>query len=313
MKISNGSSNGLTVRFRGVRGSIPTPGEKTGRYGGNTSCVEVRAGGHVLILDAGTGIRQLGADLKREFGARPIKASLLISHSHWDHIQGLPFFSPAFEEANEIRVLAPPGHGPALQRALHNQMQPLHFPIGLAAMCGLRPVKELCFGQATLDPFHIRTIELNHPGGCAGFRVQAKGASLAYLPDHEPFSYKKGSSDGANHTRTDALVQFVREVDLLILDTQYTAAEYPAKVGWGHGFLSDSVGLALAANVKRLVLFHHEPTREDDEIDAMVAEGRRLAASSSLSVTAAAENGSIVLNGSRHPIASARRIDSAAA
>jgi phosphoribosyl 1,2-cyclic phosphodiesterase len=311
--MSNGSLSGLTVRFRGVRGSIPAPGEKTGRYGGNTSCVEVRTAGHVLILDAGTGIRQLGCDLKREFGARPIKASLLISHSHWDHIQGLPFFAPAFEEANEIRVLAPPGHGPALQRALHNQMQPLHFPIGLAAMCGLRPVKELSFGEATLDPFHIRTIELNHPGGCAGFRVQVKGASLAYLPDHEPLSHWNERGDAASQTRTDALIQFIYGVDLLILDTQYTAAEYPAKVGWGHGFLPDSIRLALAANVKRLVLFHHEPTREDDEIDAMVAEGRRLASSSSLNVSAAAENGSILLGGCRTSIPTGRRIDSAAA
>lgn len=307
------ASSSMTVRFRGVRGSIPTPGDKTDRYGGNTSCLEVRANGHILILDAGTGIRQLGCDLKQEFGARSMKASLLISHAHWDHIQGLPFFAPAFDEQNEIRVLAAPGHGPALQQALNNQMHPLHFPIGLAAMCGLRPVKELNFGQATVGPFHIRSLELNHPGGCAGFRVEAKGASMAYLPDHEPFSRWKAESGGAEPVRTEAVVQFVEGVDLLILDTQYTDAEYSTRVGWGHGYLPDSVQLALAAHVKQLVLFHHDPAHDDDQIDAMVADGRRLARSTPLTVTAAAENSSIVLGGSRSSVAGTRRLDSAAA
>jgi phosphoribosyl 1,2-cyclic phosphodiesterase len=275
--------------------------------------VEVRAAGHVLILDAGTGIRQLGCDLKREFGTRPIKASVLISHPHWDHIQGLPFFSPGFDEENEIRVLAPPGHGPALQQALHNQMQPLHFPVGLAAMRGLRPVKELCFGEATLDPFHIRTIELNHPGGCAGFRVQARGASLAYLPDHESFSPWKMETSAVDQAKAAALVQFVHGVDLLILDTQYTEAEYPDKVGWGHGCLTDSVRLAVAGNVKHLVLFHHDPAHDDEQIDGMVADGKRLASSTPVMVTAAAENSAIVLGGSRSSVAGMRRLDSAAA
>ena len=311
--MSNLSTSPLTVRFRGVRGSIPSPGDKMRRYGGNTACVEVRAAGHILILDAGTGIRQLGCDLKKEFGARAVKASLLISHAHWDHIQGLPFFAPGFDEENEIRVLAPPGHGPGLQQALHNQMHPLHFPIGLAAMRGLRPVKELNFGLATLGPFHIRSLELNHPGGCAGFRVEAKGASLAYIPDHEPFANWKPQSGGSSSVRDEALIQFVQDTDLLILDTQYTEAEYPARVGWGHGCLPDSVRLALAAHVKQLVLFHHDPAREDNQIDAMVADGRRLASPSPLLVTAAAENGSIALGGSRNSIAAARRLDSAAA
>jgi phosphoribosyl 1,2-cyclic phosphodiesterase len=281
----------MKVRFRGVRGSTPSPGAMTVRYGGNTSCVELRADDEILILDAGTGIRCLGADLIKEFGSRPINLSILISHTHWDHIQGLPFFAPGFSPKNKIRVMASSNQAATVKRALDNQMGPIHFPIGVRQMGGLTGVEELASGRALIGSFAISATELNHPGGCAGFRIEANGASLAYLPDHEPF-YARGllPQDGAAERRTEALIKFVHGVDLLILDAQYTAAEYPQRLGWGHGCLPETVQLAREAGVKRLALFHHDPAHDDDQIDAMLQTGRKFALPSNMMVSAASEN-----------------------
>lgn len=286
----------MTIRFRGVRGSTPSPGSMTARYGGNTSCVEIRAGNEILILDAGTGIRSLGTDLVREFGSRSIKASILISHTHWDHIQGLPFFAPAFAGQNRIRVIAARNQATTLKRALNNQMEPIHFPVGLEQMRGLRDVEELTSDLAVIGPFTINVTELNHPGGCAGFRIEANGVSLAYLPDHEPF-YAPGviTKNRAAQSRTDALVKFVRNVDFLILDGQYTAAEYPQRIGWGHGCLPDTVALAIKARVKQLALFHHDPTHSDHQIDMMVENARALAHPNDMIISAATEDDTITL------------------
>jgi phosphoribosyl 1,2-cyclic phosphodiesterase len=288
----------ISVRFRGVRGSTPSPGLCTARYGGNTACVELRAGDEILILDAGSGIRALGADLGTEFGSRPIKATLLISHTHWDHIQGLPFFTPAFSTKNRIRVIAAKGAGATLERALRNQMDPIHFPVGLDQMPGLNCIEELRSDKVSLGAFTVHVAELNHPGGCAGFRVEAHGASLAYLPDHEPFEigYVSASGSSSAQARTDALVEFVRGVDLLILDTQYTAAEYRHRRGWGHGSLPDSVSLALNADVRQFALFHHDPGHDDDQIDAMLESARNMARPSALAVKGASENEMIALS-----------------
>jgi len=288
----------ISVRFRGVRGSTPSPGLCTARYGGNTACVELRAGDEILILDAGSGIRALGADLVAEFGARPIKATLLVSHTHWDHIQGLPFFTPAFSKKNRIRLIAAKGAGATLEQALRNQMDPIHFPVGLAQMPGLNCIEELRSDKVSLGSFAVYVTELNHPGGCAGFRVEANGGSLAYLPDHEPFEIgdTSGRGNAAVQARTDALVEFVRGVDLLILDTQYTAAEYQHRVGWGHGCLPDSVSLALNASVRQLALFHHDPGHDDDQMDAVLESARKLARHSALIVKVASENEIIELS-----------------
>ncbi|HEY2124381.1 MAG TPA: MBL fold metallo-hydrolase [Chthoniobacterales bacterium] len=284
----------LSVHFRGVRGSTPAPGLHTARYGGNTSCLEVRAGGEILILDAGTGIRALGTDLLTEFNSNPISATLLISHTHWDHIQGLPFFMPAYSAAHHIRLIAPPGAREKLVKALANQMNPISFPISVEHLHGLSAVDEFGPSGATFGPFSVRPFPLNHPGGCAGFRIEAGGRSFAYLPDHEPFvSVINPGANAAGHMRTNALADFLRDVDLLILDTQYTAAEYPHRLGWGHGCLPDSVALAQRAEVKHLVLFHHDPAHTDFEIDSMVEAARELAPESLL-VTAAQENETVM-------------------
>lgn len=288
-------ANSLVVSFRGVRGSLPSPGKDMARYGGNTSCIEVRSGNEILILDAGSGIRALGADLVEEFGSRPIEATLLISHTHWDHIQGLPFFPPAYSAANQIRVLASKGGGATVSRALRNQMDPIHFPVGFEHLVGLRNVAELAADHTDLGAFTIRVAALNHPGGCAAFRIETNGRALAYLPDHEPFE------SGSNLERAEALLEFARGVDLLILDTQYTDAEYEHRRGWGHGCLGESVAFALGASVRHLTLFHHDPAHTDEQIDAMVECARELAGKS-LRVTAASENEIVRLDCANGPL-----------
>ncbi|MEY2608182.1 MAG: hypothetical protein QOH31_6036 [Verrucomicrobiota bacterium] len=283
------------VRFHGVRGSLPSPALANMRYGGNTSCVEVRCGDQLLILDAGSGLRLLGEELLRETGSEPIEATLLLSHTHWDHIQGLPFFAPGYSARNRIRILSAHSHGARVQRALANQMSPLHFPVGLEQMRGLTPVAELDRGGATLQNLVLRTLELNHPGGCSGFRIETDGKSLGYLPDHEPYRTIAGSGSQAAALAPQELLEFVRGLDLLILDTQYTAEEYTHRVGWGHGCLPDSVQLALEAGVRRLVLFHHDPAHDDERIDTMVEEARALARGTNLSVDAGIENETLIL------------------
>jgi phosphoribosyl 1,2-cyclic phosphodiesterase len=303
------SPTALTVQFRGVRGSTPSPARETVRYGGNTSCVVVRSGDELLILDAGTGIRSLGDDLAKLLGARPINANLLISHTHWDHIQGLPFFAPAYSPHNHIRIIAPNGRGAMLERALKNQMSPMHFPVGLDQMRGLTGVEELVSDHTHLGNFSISVIPLNHPGGCAGFRIGVNGTAIGYLPDHEPYqSDRSGMPSGINPSRK-ALVDFVRDLDLLILDTQYTEVEYQNRIGWGHGSLPESVALAVEAGVRRLALFHHDPSHDDHQIDQMVEAAQTQAGGSPLIVQGAAENETITLGATIFPPIEPRRED----
>lgn len=291
----------LSVQFRGVRGSTPSPGMNTARYGGNTSCVEVRFDDQILILDAGTGIRGLGDDLVQEFGSRSINATLLISHTHWDHIQGLPFFAPAYSPHNRIRVVGANGRRVSLERALKNQMNPMHFPVGLDEMRGLTGVEELASAQTHLGKISISVTELNHPGGCAGFRIETEDAVIGYLPDHEPYGRDRTELSAAVDPRRNALVDFVRDLDLLILDTQYTEAEYQHRIGWGHGSLPESVALAVEARVRGLALFHHDPSHDDCQIDQMIEAAQTLADGSPLVVQAATENETIILGRSAFP------------
>ena len=291
--------NALTIRFRGVRGSIPCTNPQMSRYGGNTSCVEVRNGDQLLILDAGTGIRGLGENLRAEFGSRAISASLLISHTHWDHIQGLPFFAPAYSSENNIRIIAPAGRLAAMEHALRNQMDPIYFPVGFEQMNGLREIAELVSDHARVGSFSVDVVVLNHPGGCVGFRIEANGVAIGYLPDHEPYKNANGGAD----TRQIALIDFVRELDLLILDTQFTETEYQRHITWGHGSLPESVALAINGNVRRLALFHHDPSHNDEQIDQMVEAARKLASRTRLIVFGASENGTTVIESASSPTA----------
>jgi len=279
----------MTIRFRGVRGSIPSPEPENVRYGGNTSCLEIRFRDQLLILDAGSGIRSLGDELVESAQGNPIEATLLLSHSHWDHIQGLPFFAPGYSSANRITIFGEFGRSEQLQHALETQMAPAHFPVGLQQMRGLQPVRELSRDATKLGDLLVRTTRLNHPGGCTGFRIESAAGHIAYLPDHEPFR-NNGGQIGQVEMAHRELVEFIRGVDVLILDTQYTADEYNHRIGWGHGCLPDSVDLAIEAGARRLLFFHHDPSHDDPKIDEMVEVARAMTFRSPLTVDAASEN-----------------------
>ena len=238
------------------------------------------------MLDAGSGIRPLGIALDREFQARPIRLSLLITHAHWDHIQGFPFFKPAYDSKNEIRIFGFDGAGATFREIMTEPMKSPFFPITmreLSAKMDINKLNEMKFSLGKLD---IHAAFVNHPGVCAGYRIFTSGGSIAFLPDHEPYEFflhtargKQLSPEQAREIAADqhaALVQFLRGSDILILDTQYTDQEYTTHIGWGHGSISSAVSLALEAEVQTLLLFHHDPNHDDEMVDTMVESAREL-------------------------------------
>ncbi len=300
------------LRFWGVRGSIPVPGSSTVRYGGNTSCIEFRAEGEIIILDAGSGLRLLGNSLEQEFGPKPIKLTLLITHTHWDHIQGLPFFLPAYKEKNSLRVLGYEGARKGLAAILAGQMETSFFPVSLRDMPSAIEIEELKEMEFEIGKVKVRARFVNHPGICAGYRLETSSGSVAYLPDNEPYdtlkaSHADGGSAAVDEARAYAiserakLVRFLRKVDVLIIDAQYTDDEYVSKIGWGHGSLSSVVSLALDADVRKLFLFHHDPEHSDAKLDEIVEGARTLVLESgkAMEVDAAREGAEIWLNSER--------------
>ncbi|HSE92536.1 MAG TPA: response regulator [Methylomirabilota bacterium] len=273
----------MTVRFWGTRGSIATPGPATTRYGGNTSCVELRCGGEVLVFDAGTGIRALGESLLREFKGRPLTVHLFVSHTHWDHIQGFPFFTPAYQVTSTINVYGPSGQGRPLEKLLRGQMDPDYFPVALGDMGAAIRVHEYRTGEFAIGDTTVRAHYLNHPGMTLGYRVTHGGRSVVYATDNEPyrhtlprFSRRAETAEGFGALLDENLVRFVADADLYIGEAQYTDEEYPRKVGWGHSSVSATVEVALQARVKTLALYHHDPMHTDDVVTAMEATARRI-------------------------------------
>ena len=296
------------IRLWGVRGSIPVPGKSTVRYGGNTSCVEVRADGEIIILDAGSGIRLLGLALDKEFGPRSMKLTLLISHTHWDHIQGLPFFSPAYNQKNLIRVLGYEGARAGLAKILASQMETPFFPVSLRQLPSHLAIEELKEMEFQVGPVQVRSKFANHPGICVGYRLATSSGSIAYFPDNEPYEELKLQLASRDEISVDEardfagaergkMVDFLQGCDVAIMDTQYTEEEYAKHVGWGHSSVDSVVSLALDANVGKLVLFHHDPNHDDQMIDKMVEHARAFVAKSgkSLEVDAAREGAEILL------------------
>ena len=296
------------IRLWGVRGSIPVPGEGTVRYGGNTSCVEVRADGEIIILDAGSGIRLLGLALDKEFGPRSMKLTLLISHTHWDHIQGLPFFSPAYNQKNLIRVLGYEGARAGLAKILASQMETPFFPVSLRQLPSHLAIEELKEMEFQVGNVEVRSKFANHPGVCVGYRLATSSGSIAYFPDNEPYEDLKlqlASRDGINEDQArdfataerTKLVDFLEGCDVAIMDTQYTDEEYAKHIGWGHSSVNSVVSLALDANVGKLVLFHHDPNHDDAMIDKIVEHARALVAKSGkpLEIEGAQEGAEILL------------------
>jgi phosphoribosyl 1,2-cyclic phosphodiesterase len=254
------------VKFWGVRGSIPTPGPKTVGIGGNTSCVEIRSGREIIILDAGTGLRTLGQSLLAEFKNQPLKLTLLLTHTHWDHIQGLPFFGPIYHSRCRLRILGCEGARKGLVSVLTGQMESTYFPVPFDKLPSNIEIEELKKFDFKIGPVRVRVQRANHPGMCVGYRLFTSHGSVAYFPDSEP---RPGGED-------QEMIKFLDGVNLLILDSQYDTVEYERHAGWGHGCVDDSVALALAARAKRLCLFHHDPERTDKQVDAFLKHARQL-------------------------------------
>jgi phosphoribosyl 1,2-cyclic phosphodiesterase len=293
------------LKFWGVRGSIPTPGPSTVYYGGNTSCIEVRADGEIIILDAGTGIRLLGQSLAAEFAGKPLNLTLLVSHTHWDHIQGFPFFLPAYNAANKIRIIGYEGARAGLATTFAGQMESPYFPIELGQMPGSIVIEERKEFHFKLKKIAVQACFLNHPGLCVGYRIFTSGGSIVYLPDNEPYNHRhsimnsEGRPDSPPLVLEKKLVEFIAGADVLIMDSQYDEEEYKSHVGWGHGCVRDAVSLAVRGNVKKAFLFHHDPNHDDQRIYQMVLHARDLAAEagSAVDFDAAREGVEIILGG----------------
>ena len=274
----------------GTRGSIATPGPRTLRYGGNTPCLEVRpAGGACLVFDSGTGIRSVGRRLR---GA-PLRAHLFLTHYHWDHIQGFPFFVPVFFPTTHVTVHGPADDGDQVRRALAGQMTELYFPVPLHALDGKLDYAPMGAEPWNEDGVEVAAFTVKHPGVTLGYRVRAAGASLAYVPDND---LGEGAKDPAWYA---AFVEFLRGVDLLFHDCMFSDEEYDRFAGWGHSSFSQSIRLAEDAGVRCLSLFHHAPEHSDDELDRFAGELRDAlsARGSALELAIAAEGQEIVLPG----------------
>jgi phosphoribosyl 1,2-cyclic phosphodiesterase/CheY-like chemotaxis protein len=304
----------VRVRFWGTRGSIAQAGPSTLQYGGNTSCVEVRsARGALVIIDCGTGGYALGQALLSN-GNQPLRGHILISHTHWDHIQGIPFFAPLFVPGNEWDIYGPKGLGQSLREALAGQMQYTYFPVTLDQCEAKVRYHDLVEGMFAIGDISISTRYLNHTALTLGYRLEADGVAVAYACDHEPHSRALASGEGEIGGQDLQHANFLSEADLLIHDAQYTAQEYSAKVGWGHSSIEYAVKIAEHARVKRLALTHHDPGRDDAAMDGLLAEvqtGLRQTGSS-LEVFAAAEGQSVEVTGSAAEVASRERKEPAA-
>ena len=275
----------MRVRFWGTRGSIATPGPSTNHFGGNTSCVEVTtAGGDLLIFDCGTGAHPLATRLK-ETVTQPIRASILLSHTHWDHIQGFPFFSPAFEKDNRIAIYAPEGSRRSLHDVLAGQMEFTYFPIELSQLPAVITYHELTEGVHEVGGMRVVAQFLHHPAMTLGYRVEADGVVIVYLVDHEPFSEQLWRGD-AEPGRIESILHegdrrhatFMADADLVIHDAQYTPEEYVSKKNWGHSAYEYVVEVSAAAGARRVALTHHDPDHDDKFIAEIERKAREVAA-----------------------------------
>lgn len=257
--------NQFTVHFWGVRGSIPCPGPHTVRYGGNTPCVEMQVGSNRLVFDGGTGLRVLGQSLMSKM---PVEAHIFFTHSHWDHMQGFPFFMPGFVKGNTFHIygaIAPDGS--TVEQRLNDQMLHPNFPVPLQIMQANLDFSDVIPGQPIhINDIIVETAPLNHPGEAVGYRVNWCGGAAAYITDTEHFA-----------DRLDENVLWLsRDADILIYDSTYTDEEYhlPSrpKIGWGHSTWQEAVRIAKAAAVKTLVIFHHDPSHDDEFLDRIGQE-----------------------------------------
>jgi phosphoribosyl 1,2-cyclic phosphodiesterase len=259
----------LVARVWGCRGSLPAPGEDTVRYGGNTTCVEVRSGNEVaLILDAGSGIRKLGDQL--DPGAQ---IHLLLTHLHLDHLEGLRFFAPLWDEGREIHIWGPPSPVHSLEERISRSFSPPLFPVDLADLPAAIQFHDVPDEPWTLGGIRVLSLPVSHRGSTVGYRLEVARGSLAFIPDHEPVMGVELAELDSDWISGHALAE---GVDVLLHDSQFTEEEYAERVGWGHSSVAHAVGFARKANVGRLVLFHHDPDRSDTEVEQLTERASEL-------------------------------------
>jgi phosphoribosyl 1,2-cyclic phosphodiesterase len=260
----------MLVRFWGVRGSTPTPQSENLRYGGNTSCVEVRVNGHIYVFDCGTGFRNLGKQLSQEHAGdgrngHPINAHIFLSHFHWDHIQGIPFFSPLYNDRESSFVFHSSSRTRGLQQALEEQMADPYFPVNMSEMAAHRQFCTIDEGRTQLEGCTVQSMWLNHPQGCLGFRMETQGKVIVYATDNEP----------GDPVFDKSVRKLAEGADLLIYDAQYLPEEYAArKQGWGHSHWREAINVVMESGAKELILFHHDPDHSDSCIDSVVRQAR---------------------------------------
>lgn len=289
----------LQVRFWGTRGSIPSPGAQTVRYGGNTPCVELRTeSGWLVILDAGTGIRELGRKLMEGANGSAIRGDIFLTHAHWDHIQGIPFFAPIFGRGNHFTIWGSESLERSFDKVLRDQMSPVVFPVTFEELDATIDFRGLPEGTRTSGTgYDVTAFGVQHPGGALGYRFSApggNGGALVYVSDNELAAHPRYGSAADWRER---MVTFVQGAAVLIHDTTYTTTEYENHKGWGHSTYAEAVELAIEASVGTLVLFHHEPRRSDDQLEQCLAECQQMVKDrgAKLSVLLAAEGLTLTL------------------
>jgi phosphoribosyl 1,2-cyclic phosphodiesterase len=263
----------MKFRFWGVRGSIPSPGPRTARYGGNTTCIEVRTDDDTLIiLDAGTGLFPLAQHL---LARPPVHANIFITHSHWDHIHGLPFFTPLFVKGSRVRLHGArdleTGHG--IEHVMGVQLQNSYFPVGETAMAATIDYRTLDIDvPIEVGDALVSNVLMNHPVTNLGYRIECNGKSVFFTGDHEPWHNPHAAPHAGLIERERRMDTVMAGVDALIVDCSYTRDEYPSKQGWGHGTFDGAFEMALRVGARALYCTHHEPTRSDDELEAAFAD-----------------------------------------
>lgn len=274
----------MRLRFWGTRGSIAAPGPATNHFGGNTSCIElITDGGAHLVLDCGTGARPLGKEMMANANGA-ISATILLTHTHWDHIQGFPFFAPLFVQGNHFDVYGPEGCNLSLHDVLSGQMEHHYFPVELDQLAARITYQDLVEGTHEIAGLKIAAQRMNHPSPTLGYRIENRGVAVCYLSDHEPFSesvWRKGAKHGHFESILDAgdrrHAEYMQGADVLIHEAQYTPEEYPAKRSWGHSTYAYVVELAAVAGVRHLFLSHHDPSHDDAFVANIEQRARRLA------------------------------------